>query len=64
MTWAVIDIKNVQNIDTNLIIRYSELMDKVLVESNESTLPYEIEGPFDENEKEFLLTTYEWLTII
>lgn len=62
--WAVIDIKDVQRVDPNLIIRYSELMNKVLVESNKSTLPYEIEGPFDKNEKEFLLTTYEWLTIV
>ena len=62
--WAVINIENVQNIDPNLIVRYSESQDKVLTEFNESLIQYIIEGPFNEKEKDFLLTTHEWLVML
>lgn len=61
--WAVINIENVQNIDPNLIVRYSESQDKALTEFNESLIQYIIEGPFNQNEKDFLLTTHEWLVM-
>jgi hypothetical protein len=62
--WAVINIENVQNIDPNLIVRYSELQDKVLIEFNENLIQYIIQGPLNENEKDFLLTTHEWLVML
>ena len=62
--WAVINIEDVQNIDPGLIVRYSETGLKVLTEFNESLIQYIIEGPFNENEKDFLLTTHEWLVML
>ena len=64
MTWAIINTQDLEHIDPNLFVRYSETGLKVLIEFSEETLQYVIEGPFDEIEKDFILTTHEWLVIV
>ena len=64
MTWAIINTQDLEQIDPNLFVRYSETGLKVLVEFSEEITQYVIEGPFDEIEKDFILTTHEWLVIL
>ena len=64
MTWAIINTQDLENIDPNLFVRYSETGLSALVEFSEEIAQYVIGGPFDEIERDFILTTHEWLVII
>jgi hypothetical protein len=64
MTWAIINTQDLEDIDPNLFVRYSETGLSALVEFSEEITQYVIKGPFDEIEKDFILTTHEWLVII